>query len=50
MFHGPCKSSINLVVSYHLLKLCVILGYFNLHTGMQVKVMQAILGDHYGLP
>ena len=49
MFYGPCESSSTLVVSYHLLKLCLILGYFNLHTAMQVKVVQTILGDHYGL-
>ena len=49
MFYGPCESSSTLVVSYHLLKLCLISGYFNLHTAMQVKVMQTIMGDHYGL-
>ena len=40
MFYGPCESSSTLVVGYHLLKLCFISRYFNLHTAMQVKVMQ----------
>ena len=49
MFYRPCESSSTLVVSYRLLMLCLISGYLNLHTAMQVKVVQTILGDHYGL-